>query len=101
MPEPPRKRLPELRIRAVQAWTAEHGREAPHLTIPAAEKAERARLAEVIEYLTAWARLRSQGQKSVCRYRHADGGVQADRPLDDGDRQVLAFYWPGDVFGHA
>jgi CRP-like cAMP-binding protein len=96
-----RREHPDIRIRAVNAWAPEHGREAPHLPLSAAEKAELGRLAEVIEYRTAGSQVVLQGQEANFLYLLADGVVQASCTVNDGERQVLAFYWPGDLFGLA
>ncbi len=99
-PPTPRER-PDIRIRAARPWSSEHGREAPHLPLTAADKTELARIAEVIEYRTARSQITVQGQPAGFLYLLADGIVRADCTVNDGERQVLAFYWPGDLFGVA
>ena len=92
---------PDICIRAVEPWKSAHGKEAPHLTLSAADKADLGRLAELIEYKTVRSQIFSQGQSASFLYLLVDGLVQASRMLDDGERQILAFFWPGDLFGLA
>lgn len=99
MKPPIRKERPDIRIRAARPWSSEHGREAPHLPLAAADRAELARLAEIIEYRTAGSQISMQGQAASFLYLLADGVVEAYCTVNGGDRQVLAFYWPGDLFG--
>lgn len=101
MSQTPRRAHPEIRIRAAKAWTTEQGQKSQHLALSAADKAELARIGEIIEYRTAGSQILSQGQKASCLYLLADGVVQACHTLNDGNRQVVAFYWPGDLFGLA
>ena len=96
-----RRGHPDIRIRAVSAWTPERGKESLYLTLSATEKAELARLAEIIEFRTAGSQILSQGQSASFLYLLADGVVESSHTLKGGDRQVLAFYWPGDLFGLA
>jgi CRP-like cAMP-binding protein len=91
----------DIRIRAVKAWTPEHGKESSHLVLSATDKAELGRLAEIIEYRTAGSQIVSQSQKASFLYLLADGVVASSHILNGGDRQILAFYWPGDLFGLA
>jgi CRP-like cAMP-binding protein len=101
MNPPLRKSHEDIRIRAVKAWAPEHGREAPHLTLSATDRTDLGRLAERIEYKTAGSQILSQGQSASFLYLLADGVAQASRSINDGERQILAFYWPGDLFGLA
>lgn len=101
MKPPISKERPDIRIRAARAWTPDHGREAPHLPLTAADKAELGHIAEIIEFRTAGSQIVVQGQPAVFLYLLANGVVQADCTVNDGERQVLAFYWPGDLFGLA
>jgi CRP-like cAMP-binding protein len=96
-----RKGRPDIRIRAIKAWTPEHSQESPHLALSTTDKVELGRLAEIIEYKTAGSQILSQGQKASFLYLLADGVVQASRTLNSGDRQIVGFYWPGDLFGLA
>lgn len=92
---------PDLRIRAVRGWSREHGREAPHLTLSGAEKTELGRLAQIIEYKTIGSLIFSQGDEAAYLYLLASGVVRTHHVLNNGERQVLAFHWPGDLFGLA
>ncbi len=92
---------PDLRIRAVRSWPREHGREAPDLTLSAADRVELGRLAQVIEYKTIGSQIFAQGQEAEFLYLLAEGVVRTCHTLHNGDRQVLAFLWPGDIFGLA
>jgi CRP-like cAMP-binding protein len=91
----------DIRIRAVPSWQPDLGEEGPHLPLSGAEKAELGRLAEIIEFKTAGSQILSHGQKANFLYLLVDGIVEADRTLHNGERQILAFYWPGDLFGMA
>jgi len=91
----------DLRIRAARAWTREHGDEAPHLQLLASDRAELGRIAEVIEYRTAGSRVFSYGEAANFLYLLVDGLVASSLSLDNGERQIVAFYWPGDLFGLA
>lgn len=92
---------PEIRIRAIRGWPPKHGDEAPHLELSASQKADLARLAEVIEYKTAGSKIFSQGDEAAFTYLLVDGLTRICHTLHNGDRQILAFHWPGDVFGLA
>ncbi len=101
MKPPLRTNHPDIRIRAVKPWAPEHSEEASHLILPAPDKAELARLAELIEYKTAGSQILFQGHSASFLYLLADGVVQGSHMLSNGERQILAFYWPGDLFGLA
>jgi CRP-like cAMP-binding protein len=101
MKQPTRQERLDIRIRAARAWSPERGREAADLPLSAADKAELVRLAEVIAYRTARSQIVVQGQAAGFLYLLTDGVVEADCTVNDGARQVLAFYWPGDLFGLA
>lgn len=90
-----------VRIRAIEAWPSEHGKEATHLTLSAADQRELLQLAEVIQYSPSESQILSQGQSADFLYLLSDGIVEASHTLKGGDRQVVAFYWPGDLFGLA
>ncbi|CAM5776403.1 hypothetical protein LMIY3S_05510 [Labrys miyagiensis] len=92
---------PDFRIRAADAWSQERGREAPHIPFSASDKTELRRLADVIEYRTARSLILSQGQPATFLYLVVSGLVAASRTLNSGERQIIAFYWPGDLFGLA
>jgi len=91
----------DLKIRAVRGWPARHGAEAPHLALTAAERAELARLAEVIEYRSRGSQIFLQGAPAGFIHLLAEGVVRSYHMLPNGERQILAFHWPGDLFGLA
>lgn len=41
----------------------------------------------------------SEGEKAHSLYSVEEGMVRICRHLENGDRQILAFLWPGDIFG--
>ena len=90
-----------IRIRAVRGWPRKHGDETPHLELSASQSADLARLAEVIEYKTAGSKIFSQGDEAAFIYLLVDGLTRIHHTFHNGDRQILAFHWPGDVFGLA
>jgi len=96
-----RKRHNDIRIRAVPNWQPDHGEEGPYLPLSATDKAELGGLAEIIEFKTAGSEILAHGEKANFLYLLADGVVKADRTLHNGERQILAFYWPGDLLGLA
>ncbi len=91
----------DLQIRAVRQWSAERGREAAPLVLSPAEKQELARLAELIEFRTPGSQILAEGRAAEYLYLLSDGIVQSSRTTNGGDRQIIAFYWPGDLFGIA
>jgi CRP-like cAMP-binding protein len=95
------KEQTHIRIRAVDPWPPEHGKEPAHIDLSAAEQADLTRLAEVIVFKTEGSQIFSQGQPAEFLYLLADGVVQGSHTLSAGDRQIVAFYWPGDLFGLA
>lgn len=90
-----------IRIRAVRGWPRAHGDEGPHLDLSASQRFELARLAEVIEYKTVGSKIFSQGDEAAFTYLLVDGLARVCHTLHNGDRQILAFHWPGDMFGLA
>ncbi len=91
----------DLHIRAVHSWAREHSKETPHLTLSATDKIELGRLGQVIEYKTVGSLIFSQGDEAAYLYLLASGVVRTHHVLNNGERQVLAFHWPGDLFGLA
>lgn len=66
------------------------------LWLSAADKAE---LAKRIELKNAKTAIFEQGSKAGFLYLLEDGIVQVSRMLRDGSRHIVAFHWPGDLFG--
>jgi CRP-like cAMP-binding protein len=96
-----RGRSSGIHIRAVRGWPASHGQEAPELVLTSAHKTELARFGEVVEYKTKGARIFLQGTPADFLYLLTEGVVRAYHILANGERQILAFLWPGDLFGLA
>lgn len=92
---------PEIRIRAARGWPHAHGEEGPHLELSPSQRADLGRLAEVIEYKTAGSKIFAQGDEAAFTYLLVDGLTRICHTLHNGDRQILAFHWPGDLFGLA
>lgn len=93
-------RLP-IRIRGGDSWLHERGRESDHLGLLPADQTELARLADVITFETRGSHIVSQGESARFLFLLSDGVLTAAHMLSQGDRQVVAFYWPGDLFGLA
>jgi CRP-like cAMP-binding protein len=91
----------DIRIRAVRGWPGEHGEESPHLVLTASEKAELGRVGQIIDFQSAGSEIFSQGDEADFIYLHTDGVVRVYHTLSSGERQILAFHWPGDIFGLA
>jgi len=92
---------PQIRIRAANPWLAGHGVEPDHIPLSPADQSELARLADVITFETKGSYILTQGEPARFLYLLSDGVLMASRVLNHGDRQVVAFYWPGDLFGLA
>jgi CRP-like cAMP-binding protein len=99
MPRVSSREHSEIRIRATRGWPRSHGEDGPHLEISASQRADLARLAEVIEYKTAGSKIFSQGGEAAFIYLLVDGLTRICHTHHNGDRQILAFHWPGDLFG--
>lgn len=95
----PTKIPPSIRIRAVDPWKPQQGEEAGHLDLSPIEQSELARVAEVISFETKGSQIIAQGHAASHLFLLADGVAEAEHILSDGERQVVAFYWPGDLFG--
>ena len=91
----------DIRIRATHGWTHRHGHEAPHIGLSAPERAELGRLAQIIDFRTAGSLIFSQGDEAGFVYLLAAGLVRICHSLRNGERQIVAFHWPGDLFGLA
>ncbi|MDR3418140.1 MAG: Crp/Fnr family transcriptional regulator [Nevskia sp.] len=90
-----------IRIRGVRGWPGDRGTEAPHLELAPAEKAELARLGEVVDFKTPGSLIFSQGDDAAFIHLLVDGLVRTYHTLQNGERQVVAFHWPGDLLGLA
>jgi CRP-like cAMP-binding protein len=91
----------EIRIRAIPPWEPVRGEEAPFLPLSADERAELRRFGQSISFMTAKSQIYAAGEKAVYLYLLTDGVVEGYRTLPSGERQIVAFYWPGDMLGLA
>ena len=91
----------EIRIRAVPPWQPDHGEEAPFLPLSVDDRAEFRRFGQAISFKTAGTQIFAGGEKASYLYVLTDGVAQSYRTLPSGERQIVAFYWPGDMFGIA
>jgi CRP-like cAMP-binding protein len=90
-----RKATAGLRVRSIPT---QQEREALRL-LSTIEAKELEQLADVVECDAANAQILLRGEPAKYLYLVITGIVAADRTLPGGERQVIAFYWPGDVFG--
>lgn len=99
MKPPAQTKHAEIRIRLADHGVHAYGQEPPHLPLSATDRTELARLAKIIDYKSAKTQIFAQGEKARFIFLLVDGVVQISRTLPDGDRHILAFHWPGDLFG--
>jgi len=90
---------PEVRGRSFCADT-DDGSKLHELLTPA-EQVQLGQIATVLEYRAAGATIFSEGEDSHFRYAIDKGSIRLTRHLENGGRQILAFMWPGDLFGLA
>ncbi len=90
---------PELRARAFCANIDD--RSQIHNLLTPAEQAELAQIATVLEFGAAGTTIYSEEEDAHFLYAISKGLVRLTRHEENGDRQVLAFMWPGDLFGLA
>ncbi len=69
--------------------------------LTSAEQAKLATIATLIEYQTGGVAIYSEGEDAHFLYLIDSGIVRLSQHLPNGDRQVLSFMWPGDLFGIA
>ncbi|MUO79395.1 helix-turn-helix domain-containing protein [Agrobacterium vitis] len=96
----PASRLP-IQIRATPVLSPQQDEKAEHIVLSPNEQYELGRMGEIIEYRTTKLEILSQGEPADFLYLLIEGVVQASHALKDGQRQIVAFYWPGDIFGLA
>ena len=101
MKPPSPQHHPDFHIRATPGLGTGRGKEAPNLTFSATDKANLRRISELIEYKTPGSLVVTEGQAANFVFLLVDGIIEASRTLRDGQKQILAFYWPGDLFGLA
>ena len=58
-------------------------------------------MAQIIDFRTVGSGIFSQDDPAAFTYLNADGVIRVYHTLHNGERQILAFHWPGDVFGLA
>jgi CRP-like cAMP-binding protein len=90
-----------LRIKGTRGWPTVHGEEPLTVPLSAADRAELARLAEVIDFRTTASQIFRQGEPAAFIYLLVEGLVRTVYTTATGERQILAFHWPGDLFGLA
>src|SRR5665213_1272451 len=69
--------------------------------LTSAEQAKLTTIATLLEYQTGGVAIFSEGEDAHFMYLIDSGIVRISRHLPNGDRQVLSFMWPGDLFGIA
>ncbi len=89
------------RIRAVPPWQPAFGEETPFLLLSSEEQAALRHLGTSITFKTARTQIYAHNDKARFLYLLIDGVIEADRTLPKGERQIVAFYWPGDILGLA
>lgn len=72
-----------------------------HDLLTPSQQAQLTRIATVLDYRAGNTTIFSEGEDAHFLYAIDRGAVRISRHLEDGGRQVLAFLWPGDVFGLA
>jgi CRP-like cAMP-binding protein len=93
--------LATINIRAVSNAAPRPGEAEPYLALSDIDKVELGRIAEIIEFKTIGSRIHSRGERADFLYLLGEGVVEVDHTMQDGARQILAFYWPGDLLGLA
>jgi CRP-like cAMP-binding protein len=91
----------EICIHAARGWARQSGKEVTHVPLSMSEKAELSRLAQVIDFRTAGTQVFAQGDDAAFVYLLTEGLVRLCHSLRNGERQIVAFHWPGDLFGLA
>jgi CRP-like cAMP-binding protein len=69
--------------------------------LSSAEQAKLATIATLLEYQSGGVAIYSEGEDAHFLYLIDSGIVRISRHLPNGDRPVLGFMWPGDLFGIA
>lgn len=90
-----------IRIEGTRGWPTEHGHEPAHVPLSSSDRAELARIAEVIDFRTAASQIFRQGEAATFIYLLVEGLVRTVYTTAEGERQIVAFHWPGDLFGLA
>lgn len=88
-------------VSEVRGWPSQRDSDAPPIVFTAQERLELLRLAQVITFRTPGSLIYAQGDEAAFTYLLAGGVVTSYHSLRNGERQVLAFHWTGDMFGLA
>ena len=91
---------PAIRIRRAGTVPPRPGEGAPELPLSESDRLALAEPGEAVDH-PAGARIFAQGAAAGALFLLLDGLVRTHVTLNDGERQILAFYWPGDLFGLA
>jgi CRP-like cAMP-binding protein len=95
----------QLFIRALRSWTGPGISESPVLILTAEEVAELERFSSIMSFPTKGSRIFPEGGSGDFLYLLQEGVVMsyhgASGHGNGSDRQILAFHWPGDLFGLA
>lgn len=70
-----------------------------HDMLSASDQEALSAIGTVETFPTAELPIFSEGEKAHSLYSVEEGMVRICRHLENGDRQILAFLWPGDIFG--
>lgn len=76
-----------------------NGTEAQWVAFSPADLTALSGLAKTLSFKSAKLPVFNQGDQARFCYVLVDGIVQVSRVLPDGERHVVAFHWPGDLFG--
>jgi CRP-like cAMP-binding protein len=88
------------KIIAREFLATERGPKLDNLLSPA-EQVKLATIATLLEYQTGGVAIYSEGEDAHFLYLIDSGIVRISRHMPNGDRPVLGFMWPGDLFGIA
>jgi CRP-like cAMP-binding protein len=92
----------DLRLRAVGVMPGiPPGNEPDPIPLSPEDRAELVHLAQIITYKAAGSLIYAQGDTATHSFLLADGLVRISHTLADGERQIVAFHWPGDLLGLA
>lgn len=97
--KPEKEARPKVVARPFCADTDDHSQ--VHNLLTPSEQAQLARIATVLDYRAGNTTIYSEGEDVHFLYAIDQGVVRISRHLEDGERQVMAFLWPGDLCGLA
>lgn len=90
-----------IRLRAVSGWAPARKDDTRYFPLSAGDRAELAKIAQIVEYRTPGSQIFRQGHEASFLYVVSRGLVRVHADLSSGGRQIVAFHWPGDLFGLA